>query len=91
MVPHGTVEEAVVRTLGLGGGDDQPVAVVGVPDESKGEALVLLSTEQIASDALREKLERQLKVEVELSRVEGAIVGIPHYSVVESRAHQLGR
>lgn len=43
------------------------------------------------SDALREKLERQLKVEVELSRVEGAIVGIPHYSVVESRAHQLGR
>ena len=47
------------------------------------------------SGALREKLERLLKeaaeVEVELSRVEGAIVGIPHYSVIESRAHQLGR
>lgn len=47
------------------------------------------------SGALREKLERLLKeaaeVEVELSQVEGAIVGIPHYSVIESRAHQLGR
>ena len=47
------------------------------------------------SGALRQKLERLLKevaeVEVELSRVDGAIVGIPHYSVIESRAHQLGR
>ena len=45
--------------------------------------------------AMREKLERLLKeaaeVEVELSRAEGAIVGIPHYSVIESRAHELGR
>jgi uncharacterized protein with PIN domain len=45
--------------------------------------------------ALREKLERLLKdaaeVEVELSRASGAIVGIPHYSVIESRAHELGR
>ena len=47
------------------------------------------------SGALREKLERLLKeaaeVEVELSQAEGAVVGIPHYSVIESRAHQLGR
>lgn len=45
--------------------------------------------------ALQEKLERLLReaaeVEVELSRAEGAIVGIPHYSVIESRAHELGR
>ena len=44
---------------------------------------------------LQEKLNRLLKevaeVEVELSRVSGAIVGIPHYSVIESRAHELGR
>lgn len=44
---------------------------------------------------LREKLERLLsevaEVEVELSRAEGAIVGLPHYSVIESRAHELGR
>jgi hypothetical protein len=45
--------------------------------------------------ALREKLDCLLReaaeVEVELSRAEGAIVGIPHYSVIESRAHELGR
>lgn len=44
---------------------------------------------------LRKKLETLFKevaeVEVELSRAEGAIVGIPHYSVIESRAHDLGR
>lgn len=44
---------------------------------------------------LRKKLSILLKeaaeVEVELSRAEGAIVGIPHYSVIESRAHALGR
>jgi hypothetical protein len=44
---------------------------------------------------LEEKLSRLLseaaEVEVELSRAEGAIVGIPHYSVIESRAHHLGR
>lgn len=45
--------------------------------------------------ALQEKLERLLReaaeVEVELSRADGTIVGIPHYSVIESRAHELGR
>lgn len=44
---------------------------------------------------LKEKLAKLLaeaaEVEVELSRAEGAIVGIPHYSVIESRAHELGR
>lgn len=45
--------------------------------------------------ALQEKLEALLRevaeVEVELSRVDGSIVDIPHYSVIESRAHYLGR
>jgi hypothetical protein len=46
-------------------------------------------------ELLKEKLSRLLnevaEVEVELSRAEGAIVGVPHYSVIESRAHELGR
>ncbi len=45
--------------------------------------------------ALQEKLDRLLReaaeVEVELSRKSGAIIGVPHYSVIESRAHELGR
>jgi len=44
---------------------------------------------------LRERLERLLReaaeVEVELSRADGTIQGIPHYSVIEGRAHELGR
>jgi hypothetical protein len=45
--------------------------------------------------SLKEKLSRLLmeaaEVEVELSRAEGVIVGVPHYSVIESRAHELGK
>ena len=44
---------------------------------------------------LKERLERLLEeaaeVEVELSRAEGAIRGVPHYSVIEGRAHAWGR
>ena len=44
---------------------------------------------------LEERLERLLReaaeVEVELSRTNGTIRGIPHYSIIEGRAHQLGK
>lgn len=47
------------------------------------------------NEELRKKLQQLLKdvaeVEVELSRSERAIVGVPHYSVIESRAHDWGR
>src|SRR5271169_926621 len=44
---------------------------------------------------LRERLERLLReaanVEVELSRADGTIKGVPHYSLIEGRAHELGK
>jgi hypothetical protein len=44
---------------------------------------------------LRERLERSLReaaeLEVELSRADGSIRGVPHYSVIEGRAHELGK
>jgi uncharacterized protein with PIN domain len=44
---------------------------------------------------LQEKLDQLLceaaEVSVALDRVEGLIVGIPHYSVIEARAHELGQ
>lgn len=44
---------------------------------------------------LRERLERSLReaaeIEVELSRADGSIRGVPHYSVIEGRAHELGK
>lgn len=56
MVPHETVEDAINQALGLGD-DERKVAVVGVPDEAKGEALVLLSADpEIDLTSLREKL-----------------------------------
>lgn len=46
-------------------------------------------------DRLRSKLAEAMRtvaeLEVELSRSEGAVQGVPHYSVIERRAHELGR
>lgn len=48
-----------------------------------------------ATTTLKEKLARLLReaaeVSVALDRAEGTIVGVPHYSVIEARAHELGR
>lgn len=43
MVPHETVEEALVKAMGLENESSRKIAVVGVPDADKGEALVLLT------------------------------------------------
>jgi len=43
MVPHETVEDALVKTLGLENETSRKIAIVGVPDADKGEALVLLT------------------------------------------------
>src|ERR1051326_2478702 len=44
---------------------------------------------------LKEKLDQLLhqaaEVSVALDRVEGIIMGVPHYSVIEGRAHELGQ
>src|SRR5438094_8911257 len=57
MVPHEAVENKIVDLLGLSGRDERPLAVMGVQDEAKGEALVLLSAENIDLAALRKKLQ----------------------------------
>lgn len=46
MVPHETVEEGIVKVLGLENEATRRIAVVGVPDIEKGESLVLLTTVQ---------------------------------------------
>jgi hypothetical protein len=44
---------------------------------------------------LKERLDQLLReaaeVSVALDRADGTIVGIPHYSVIEARAHELGQ
>src|SRR6266702_1365328 len=56
MVPHEAVENKIVDLLGLSGRDERPLAVVGVQDEAKGEALVLLSAVDVDLGELRKEL-----------------------------------
>jgi acyl-[acyl-carrier-protein]-phospholipid O-acyltransferase/long-chain-fatty-acid--[acyl-carrier-protein] ligase len=56
MVPHESVEQKIVDLLGLSGRDERVVAIMGVQDEAKGEALVLLAAVDVDLAQLREKL-----------------------------------
>jgi acyl-[acyl-carrier-protein]-phospholipid O-acyltransferase / long-chain-fatty-acid--[acyl-carrier-protein] ligase len=57
MVPHETIEQKIIDLLELSGRDERPIAIVGVQDEAKGEALVLLSAVDIEIAELRKKLQ----------------------------------
>jgi acyl-[acyl-carrier-protein]-phospholipid O-acyltransferase / long-chain-fatty-acid--[acyl-carrier-protein] ligase len=56
MVPHEAVEHKIIHLLGLAGADHRPIAIVGVQDEAKGEALVLLSAVDLDLADLRARL-----------------------------------
>jgi acyl-[acyl-carrier-protein]-phospholipid O-acyltransferase/long-chain-fatty-acid--[acyl-carrier-protein] ligase len=57
MVPHETIEQKIIDLLELSGRDERPIAIVGVQDEAKGEALVLLSAVDLDLADLRKKLQ----------------------------------
>src|SRR5437868_5207983 len=57
MVPHEAIEQKIIDLLELSGRDERPLAIVGVQDEAKGEALVLLSAVDIDLADLRKKLQ----------------------------------
>ncbi|HEY3754674.1 MAG TPA: AMP-binding protein [Opitutaceae bacterium] len=56
MVPHASVEAALAAALGLDPADAPVFAVVGVPDEIKGESLVLVSAMDLTPEFVRQKL-----------------------------------
>ena len=56
MIPHGTIEQKIAEVLALDQSEGPAIAVMGVPDRVKGEALVLLTTVPLTSELLREKL-----------------------------------
>lgn len=56
MVPHETVEQKIVAALELDIDVDRQIAIVGVQDEAKGEALVLLSSVEVDLSQLRAAL-----------------------------------
>jgi acyl-[acyl-carrier-protein]-phospholipid O-acyltransferase / long-chain-fatty-acid--[acyl-carrier-protein] ligase len=55
MVPHEVVEGKIIGALGLEG-SERRIAICGVPDEAKGEALLLLTADPIDMDKLRASL-----------------------------------
>ena len=56
MVPHGTIEDKIAEAYGGDPGEVPSVVVTGVSDESKGEALVVVTTLDITTGGVREKL-----------------------------------
>ena len=56
MVPHELVEQKILSALNLDAQSERLIAVMGVTDEAKGEALVLLSCIDIDSQQLRAAL-----------------------------------
>ncbi len=59
MVPHGTVEQAIIEEFGLQDSESPLVAVTGVYNDQKGEALVVLAAVEIKPDTLRERLTKR--------------------------------
>src|SRR5712692_7412512 len=57
MVPHEAIERKIIDLLDLSGRDNRAIAVVGVTDETKGEALLLLNVEDVDLATLRRKLQ----------------------------------
>src|SRR5262249_17288110 len=57
MVPHEAIEHKIIELLDLAGRDERLIAVVGVQNQAKGEALVLLSAIDIDVAELRKKLQ----------------------------------
>lgn len=56
MVPHEAIENKLIEQFDLRSDEKRIVAVVGVPDEAKGEGLVVLSTHELDAGEVREKL-----------------------------------
>ena len=57
MVPHELIEQKIIAALDMESRDDRLIAIVGMTDEAKGEALVLLSATDIDIAQLRAKLD----------------------------------
>ena len=57
MVPHEAIEQKIIAALGLDGQSERMIAIIGVTDEAKGEALVLLSAVDVDLAQLRTKLQ----------------------------------
>lgn len=56
MVPHGTIEQRLITAFDWDQAEGPTAVVTGIPDSTKGEALVLLTTKDVAMGDVRSKL-----------------------------------
>ena len=56
MVPHEALEQKIITALGLAGHSERVIAIASVPDENKGEAVILLAAIDVNVEELRLKL-----------------------------------
>ncbi len=56
MVPHVIIEQKILASFGWEAAETPIVFVTGIPDPAKGEALVLLTTQDVQLDELRSRL-----------------------------------
>ena len=54
MVPHETVESHINKALGYDSEAEKKIAVIGIPDEAKGESLVLLSSVDMSDESVND-------------------------------------
>ncbi len=76
MVPHETVESKIGEALALPK-DERAIAIAGIPDEAKGEALVLLAARDIDPAELRKKLSEAGVPNLWIPRIVKRVEAIP--------------
>jgi len=83
MVPHLTLENKIVEALDLhpAVGEGLPLAVVGVPDEKKGESLILLTVDKVDPVVLRKRL---LEMGVASLWIPKVVVRVPAVPILAS-------
>lgn len=76
MVPHETVEAKIAEVLALPK-DERVIAITGIPDEAKGEALILLAARDINPAELRKKLAAAAMPNLWIPRIVKRVDAIP--------------
>jgi acyl-[acyl-carrier-protein]-phospholipid O-acyltransferase/long-chain-fatty-acid--[acyl-carrier-protein] ligase len=77
MVPHGTVEEALLKVLDLAGATELKLAVSSLADPAKGEQLVVLHVDDLDVEATRTALVAAGLANLWIPKVFKKVPGIP--------------
>ncbi len=77
MVPHEAIEQKIAAALALDAHADRVICIIGIPDPSKGEALVLISSIDLDLGALRTQLSEAGVPNLWIPRIARIVPAIP--------------